>query len=238
MLGMNYVIPYAKHRTNTGSGAGVPLILKSKGLANGEGLYGDCFNLPIKQGGVWLKEAEMESMLTSTLVELSKIPKKFIITRLNLGPKAVPDELFLNIFARHSLPSNVKLNGVWARTLVPESPFVLSVIDLRGQKCELSVTEKVSLLLGNVSGEVAILSDSPYTTFPKCQYQAKMLNADYDNDGRVAGRLLNFEQLQLSNAAALLIDESTKPERLQQVLHWCELYQIKVRKIDARHSQQ
>ncbi|KAA8675607.1 hypothetical protein [Vibrio gigantis] len=51
MLGMNYVIPYAKHRTNTGSGAGVPLILKSKGLANGEGLYGDCFNLPIKQGG-------------------------------------------------------------------------------------------------------------------------------------------------------------------------------------------
>jgi hypothetical protein len=72
---MNYVIPYAKHRTNTGSGAGVPLILKSKGLANGEGLYGDCFNLPIKQGGVWLKEAEMESMLTSTLVEFGKIPE-------------------------------------------------------------------------------------------------------------------------------------------------------------------
>ncbi|MEZ9359005.1 hypothetical protein [Vibrio cyclitrophicus] len=237
MLGMNYVIPYAKHRTNTGSGAGVPLILKSKGLASGEGLCGDCFNLPIKQGGVWLKEAEMESMLTNTLAEIGNIQRKFIITRLNLGPKAVPDELFLNIFARHSLPSNVKLNGVWAKTLVPESPFVLSVIDLRGQKCEICLTEKVSLLLANQSGETAILSDSPYAKFPRCQYQTKILNADYDNDGRAAGRLLNFEQLQLSNAAALLIDESTKPERLQQVLHWCELYQINVRRLDARHKQ-
>lgn len=237
MLGMNYVIPYAKHRTNTGSGAGVPLILKSKGLANGEGLCGDCFNLPIKQGGVWLKEAEMESMLTNTLAEISNIQRKFIITRLNLGPKAVPDELFLNIFARHSLPSNVKLNGVWARTLVPESPLVLSIIDLRGQKCEICLTEKVSLLLANQSGETAILSDSPYAKFPRCQHHTKILNADYDNDGRAAGRLLNFEQLQLSNAAALLIDESTKPERLQQVLHWCELYQINVRRLDARHKQ-
>lgn len=233
-------MPYAVNRTRTGSGAGVPLILKDKGLAEGEGEYGSCFNLVVKRGGDWLSAKEIESQISTSINELEHSQKNYVITKLNLGPtaqEAIPDSKLLEIMSRLTLPKNIKLNGVWAKKMDPEAPFVLSVIDIRGTKVPHDASGRINALLRNQKNSRAtILSDSPKLEVSLSDHDLKLLSANYTSDGKSAARLLNYEQMQLSTAVALFIDEHSSRERYQQLSHWCQLYQIPVRTINASLS--
>jgi hypothetical protein len=235
MLNLNFILPFSRQRAKKGSGAGVPLILRSHGLGICEGLSGNCYNVAIKTGDKWNTPSQIKNALEKCLSDVAKTDKNFVLTKLNLGPMSLHDNEILNIVSSLSLPPNVKLNGVWSREIDTHSPFVLAVIDLRRNKCPLNLTERLGTLLSNQANTSPILFDSEVVTTDLTN-PSKYLRADYDRDGRVAGRLLNFIQIQLSSAAAILIDESTVVDRREQVQHWCRLYGLPFRSVTTIDS--
>ncbi|USD59062.1 hypothetical protein J4N45_11020 [Vibrio sp. SCSIO 43140] len=230
MLNINFILPFSRQRAKKGSGAGVPMILRSHGLGVCEGHSGSCYNVPIKTGSNWNSTEQITTALEKCFSEVSNTDKNFVLTRLNLGPLSMHDEEMLEIISALSLPTNVKLNGVWSRQLDTRAPFVLAVMDLRRDKGPVNLTDKFGRLLAKQASDSPIILDSNSIS-ANLQNPIKYLQADYDNDGRVAGRLLNYIQIQLASAAAILCDESTHADRKHQLEHWCQLYHLPYRTI-------
>lgn len=230
MMNINLILPFGRHRAKKGSGAGVPMILRSHGLGVCEGYSGNCYNVPVKTGAEWNSPKQIKIELEKCLADVSDMNKKFVLTKLNLGPMSMHDDVMLEIVSSLTLPENAKLNGIWSRRLNSKAPFVLAVMDIRHNKSPVNLTGRFEKLLAQQDSKSPVIFDSTTVT-AELANPIKHLHADYDNDGRVAGRLLNYIQIQLATAAAILCDESTNQERKRQLEHWCQLYNLPMRTV-------
>ncbi|WP_299022379.1 hypothetical protein [uncultured Photobacterium sp.] len=236
MLGLNYILPYQHQRRNIGSGAGVPLILKEKGLKEGQGLNEHTYNMVMKERNEWLTPCQLKANLEQCFDEIAGKPNRFILTKFNLGPEAINNQAITDLLTM-SRPDNVALCGSY-QAYIEQTYFVGTILDLRGVNKGKSVPgldEKLTTLSQRFNSP-AWIANNEDTIKGVEKFQIKAFEPDFENDGKIAQRLLDFELLQLANACVILADSGTQSDRFNQILHWCQLYEIGVRKINLESA--